>query len=95
MESAFRIALFVLPFLLILAGYFWIGRKAMAESRSVYKVLALAVMAAGLAYTIWTFVILLSGPFEEYNFNFTVLIANIFILFAVSIILTLAKKGDD
>jgi len=86
MESFFRITLFSLPFIVCLLTHYWLMRKALTLPSKAATVLMLAVIVAGVGFTLWQLWDSLGKVFSDHGFNFRVIFINIWFFVAAAII---------
>jgi len=97
METVFRLFMYLLPFALSIAAYIWVGRKAFQVKNKIAKTIALIILAAGLGYTLYKMGSSIGGAFTNENFEFMIMVINVFVLFFTSIAITLGEpeKMDE
>ena len=85
METLFRLFMYIFPYAVSLALYIWIFRKAVNVPHKGYRIAAIVIVAAGLAYTLYEIATTITKALTDDNFHFGVLIVTIIVLFFASI----------
>ena len=85
METAFRLFMYSLPWLLSIAVYIWMFRKALRVPHKAARIIALAIIAGGFVYTLYKFVTSVKGALTDDRFHFAILIITVFVLFFAAI----------
>ena len=91
MDDIFRLFMFVLPYGFSVAAYIWVGMKAWRLPNKAPKVIAFAILAGGFGYTVYKMVYAIGRLFTSDNFEFAILIVNVFVLFFASIAIALGE----
>lgn len=91
METAFKIFMFLFPYGLSIAAYIWVGKKAWLSPGKASKVIAFIILAGGLGYTLYKMIRYASTLLENENFEFVIMIINVFVLFFASIAITFGE----
>lgn len=86
--------MFILPYGFSVAAYIWIGKKAWQTRNKTSKAIAFLILAAGLSFTIYRMVATSSRAFANDQFEFIILIVNVFVLFFASIAITLGEPEN-
>ena len=95
MELAYRILVFSFPFLLSMAAYVWLSKKTLLAEKKYIRVLCFLVIAGGIFFTAWQFMISYDRALRDDAFNFKVIFFNIFFMVAVSILLALGAPEEE
>jgi cytochrome c oxidase assembly factor CtaG len=94
MEFVYRIMIFSLPFVVSLITFFWLGRKTIPVPNRIVRILAFAVIAAGIYFTAWQFTMSYERALRDDAFNFKVIFFNIFFFIAVAILIALGTPEE-
>jgi amino acid transporter len=95
METLFRLFMYLLPYGLSIAAFVWIGKKAWRVPNKIAKVIALLIVAAGLGYTLYKMISSIGEALSNDNFEFMILIINVFVLFFASLAITLGEPEEE
>ncbi len=95
MDTAFRVFMYILPYGLSIAAYIWIGKKAWQGKNKISKAIAFIILAAGFVYTLYKMIRSISGIFTNDDFEFVIIIVNVFVLFFASIAITLGEPEKN
>lgn len=85
MEILFRLFMYFFPFAVSLSLYIWMYRKAVRVPHKTLKIVSVAIIVAGFAYTIYELATTLSKALSDDRFHFAILIVTVFVLFFASI----------
>lgn len=94
MDTAFRIFMFVLPYALCIAAYFWVAKKAWRATNIISKIIAFVFVTGGLGYTLFKMIQSIGGIFTNDNFEFIIFIVTVFVLFFASIAIAVGEPED-
>ena len=95
METAFRIFMFLVPYVLCIAGYIWVGKRAWHAKNMASKIIALAIVGAGSAYMLYKLFGSIGGIMTNDNFEFIIIIVTVFVLFFASIAIALGEPEKN
>jgi heme A synthase len=85
METIFRLFMYIFPYALSFAAYFWMFRRAQRVPHKTAKAVAIAIVVAGLGYTLYHMATTISRALTDDRFHFFILIITVFVLFFSSI----------
>jgi pilus assembly protein TadC len=91
MDTVYRIFMYLFPYAVSLALYVWMFRRAQRVPQRVYKLVASAIIVAGVGYTIYRVIKTVSKALTDDNFQFQILIVTIIVLFLASIAMALGE----
>lgn len=91
METVYRLFMYLFPFAFSLALYVWMFRKASLVPKKIYRGVALAIIVAGIGYTLYRIVATIGNVFTDDRFHFGVMIVTIVVLAVASIIMTVGE----
>lgn len=94
MDTAFRIFMFLLPYGFSITAYIWVGTKAWHTPNKITKVIAFVILSGGLGYTLYKMIRSIGGLFTNDNFEFVIMIINVFVLFFASIAITIGEPEN-
>lgn len=94
METLFRLFMYIFPYAVSLSLYIWIFRKALKVPQKGYRIAALVIVVAGLAYTLYEIARTISKALTDDNFHFAILIVTIIVLFFASIALAFGEPDE-
>jgi len=95
LDTVFRVFMFILPFVLCLAGYYWVGRKVWKAPAGTAKIIAMVFVAAGAAYTLYKLIRSVGSIMKNDNFEYAIIIITVFVLFFASISLAMAEPEKE
>lgn len=94
-DNIFRVFMFSLPYALCLAAYIWVGKKALAVPNKVARIIATAIVAGGLGYTLYKLVRSAGTVFTNDNFEYIIIIVTVGVLFFASIAMALGEPEEE
>jgi high-affinity Fe2+/Pb2+ permease len=94
LDTIYRIFMFVLPFALCFAAYIWMGKKALRVPQKAARIIALVLIAGGLAYTLYRLISSVGGIMRNELFEYVILIVAVAVLAVASIVMTLGEPDE-
>lgn len=94
METLFRLFMYIFPYAVSLSLYIWIFRKALKVPHKGFRMAAIVIVAAGLAYTLYEIATTISKALTDDNFHFVVLIVTIIVLFFASMAMAFGEPDE-
>ena len=94
MDVVFRIFMFFLPYILCIAAYIWVGKKAWRVQNAIAKTFALVFVAAGATYTVYQLFRSLGEMMTNDNFEYIIIIVMVGVLFFASIAMALGEPEE-
>ena len=92
-ENIASFIVYLIPFLLSIAGYYWIYTKAIKlEKDPLHYIIVFGIWGLGVLYTAWIFYKTVDEVFSDMNFNFTVIMVNCVIMTVDAIVIALFEK---
>lgn len=95
MDTVFRIFMFLFPYALCVAAYIWVGKKALRVPQPAARIIALAIVAGGLGYTVYRFVKEARKALSNDNFEYIILIVMVVVLAIASIVMAIGEPEDE
>ena len=86
---------FSVPFILAIAGYYWLMRKIVRLNNQLWKVIAFILWLCGCGYSVFVFVQSVHEILEPMNFNLVVIAINCFLMLVVSVAIALGKPENE
>lgn len=93
MDDIFRVFMFLIPYVICIAAYLWVGRKAWQTKNVISKIIALLFVVGGLGYTLFKLFNTIGGIATHEIFEFVIIIVMVFVLFFASIAIALGEPG--
>lgn len=91
METAFRLFMYILPYAISISAYLWIFRKAKRVPHKTAKIIALAIVIAGMCYTLYHLTTTITKALTNDTFHFAIIIITVIVLFFASIAMALGE----
>jgi uncharacterized membrane protein YbhN (UPF0104 family) len=81
MDTAYRLFMYIFPYVVSMAVYLWLIRRARRVPHKMAKGIALLVIAAGVGYTVYRIIISFSTALTDDNFHASPIIVSIIVGF--------------
>ena len=91
METVYRLFMYILPYALCIIAYVWVFKRALRVPNKIAKAIALVIVVAGFAYTVYRIIQSVSTALTNDNFEFVILIVTAFVLFFASIAIAIGE----
>ena len=91
MDTAFRLFMYIFPYAVSIAAYVWMFRRAKRVPHKSYKVAALAIIVAGVGYTLYHMTTTITKALSDDRFHFGIFIIMVIVLFFAAIAMALGE----
>ena len=91
LDTIYRAFMFIIPYALTFAAYIWVGKKAWRIPDRTVRIISLAMIAAGVGFTVYRLVSLTGRMFTNDLFEYIVLLVMVGDLALVSIIMAIGE----
>lgn len=95
LDTIYRIFMFIVPYALCFAAYVWVGRKALRVPQKTPRIIALIIIAGGIAFTIYRLVRYIGFALANDLFEYVVIIAMVAVLALASIVMAIGQPEEE
>lgn len=95
LDTIYRIFMFILPGAICITAYVWVGRKALLVPQKGARIIALAVIAAGLCFTLYRMALSVKGVFANDIFEYLIIIVAVGVLALASIVMAIGQPEEE
>ena len=94
LDNIYRVFMFILPFALCFAAYVWMGKKAWRVQQKPARIIAVAVIAGGIAFTLYRMVRSAVDVFTNDIFEYIALLVMVAVLALASIVMAIGEPEE-
>ncbi len=95
LDNIYRVFMFILPFAICFATYVWMGKKAWRVQQKTARMIALIVIAGGIAFTMYRMVVSVVDVFTNDIFEYIALLVMVAVLALASIVMAIGEPEEE